>query len=253
MQGGERQRGGARDLDAAPVRRWPALPTWARAGRPDSRPSRPGRAGQHRAGAPSPGRGSPWLSARPSAAHPSAAAPIAGDRFARDAPGSPARGLVVAPPPVSLGGARRGAVAPGEPPVPATGPQPSVTEPVEHGGDRSALYTAAAALFAAVGESGGSTAPGGFAGSAGSGHASGMPAGLSGLLAHPPSASSLGGVPMSQNLPARQSDAGLVPGVTSSVQVTSRQLDEFVELIVERIEARVVDELERRGRRTGGF
>jgi hypothetical protein len=41
-------------------------------------------------------------------------------------------------------------------------------------------------------------------------------------------------------------DAGPAP-------IPSRQLDELVDLVVERIEARVVDELERRGRRTVGW
>jgi 50S ribosomal subunit-associated GTPase HflX len=36
-------------------------------------------------------------------------------------------------------------------------------------------------------------------------------------------------------------------------RLTSRQLEQLVDQVVERIEARVIDELERRGRRTGGF
>ena len=72
---------------------------------------------------------------------------------------------------------------------------------------------------------------------------------------------------MSENLPAlRRFNTGYPTTTDGSVapldvsgsgevasRVSSRQLDEFVDLVVERIEARVVDELERRGRRTGGF
>ena len=72
---------------------------------------------------------------------------------------------------------------------------------------------------------------------------------------------------MSENLPALRrfntglpatTDGGVAPlDVTGSGEVTnrisSRQLDQLVDLVVERIEARVIDELERRGRRTGGF
>jgi hypothetical protein len=43
--------------------------------------------------------------------------------------------------------------------------------------------------------------------------------------------------------PLRRSDVPVVP------RSVSRQLDELVDLVVERIEQRVVDELERRGRR----
>ena len=43
------------------------------------------------------------------------------------------------------------------------------------------------------------------------------------------------------------------PYDAESAPVPSRQLDELVDLVVERIEARVVDELERRGRRTAGW
>jgi hypothetical protein len=39
----------------------------------------------------------------------------------------------------------------------------------------------------------------------------------------------------------------------ATTSISSRQLEQLVDMIVERIEARVVDELERRGRRIGGF
>lgn len=42
-------------------------------------------------------------------------------------------------------------------------------------------------------------------------------------------------------------------GDTGAMPIPSRQLDDLVDLVVERIEARVVDELERRGRRTAGW
>jgi hypothetical protein len=71
---------------------------------------------------------------------------------------------------------------------------------------------------------------------------------------------------MSENLPtlrrlqapaAVSHDGSVVPASGGSSEATtnisSRQLEQLVDLVVERIEARVVDELERRGRRTGGF
>lgn len=71
---------------------------------------------------------------------------------------------------------------------------------------------------------------------------------------------------MSENLPALRRlqtpaaishDGSVVPAGGGSDEATgsisSRQLEQLVDMVVERIEARVVDELERRGRRTGGF
>lgn len=71
---------------------------------------------------------------------------------------------------------------------------------------------------------------------------------------------------MSENLPALrrlQTPAALshdasgapVDGGSgeAAARISSRQLEQLVDLVVERIESRVVDELERRGRRTGGF
>ena len=59
-------------------------------------------------------------------------------------------------------------------------------------------------------------------------------------------------------LPAPDSRGGGLPPdafAASADPLPARQLDEFVDLVVERIEQRVIDELERRGRRgnPGGF
>ncbi len=73
---------------------------------------------------------------------------------------------------------------------------------------------------------------------------------------------------MSESLPElwRRGEVSALPatdllGSTASVagfegaEPSARHLDEFIDLVVERIERRVIDELERRGRRgnAGGF
>ncbi len=192
--------------------------------------------------------------------------------------------LVVAPPPVSVGPRRAGPPVPPVPDVARAGGRPgpgasaatsaprhrSATSPAApsaaaSGGPRSALYAAAAALFAATGETTGSAAAAYGSPAVGrhaTGGAGGAGAGTAGAIGQGP-----GGAAMSENVPAVRrfrgelnDGGGDAPAATGagpwsdpSHPIPARQLDEFVDLVVDRIEARVVDELERRGRRTGGF
>jgi hypothetical protein len=196
----------------------------------------------------------------------SAAPAAAVKRLPLDEPMPLRRSLVVAPPPVGLARSRPqpSVPAPAAPPATRTSPHASSGSSSAPGSatgsNRSALYAAAAALFAAPGSG---AAPGTAAAAEPRGDASG-PADLRRFvdgLSGPQS----GGAPMSENLPALRrlqapvavNPAGTVAAVAGgpgeAASISSRQLEQLVDLVVERIEERVVDELERRGRRTGGF
>jgi hypothetical protein len=169
------------------------------------------------------------------------------------------RSFAVAPPPVRIGSHRGGtgrgprigghrtppAPPAAPPPVPAVaggaapGSNPGGAAGSNPGGPPSALYAAAAALFGqpeAAGQAG--------------------PAGRPDLMPAPPPvpAAANRGTPMSEEVARRISAPSAVAGEPGGAVPATRQLDELVDLVVERIEQRVVDELERRGRRgTGGF
>jgi hypothetical protein len=165
------------------------------------------------------------------------------------------RSLAVAPPRLSISPAPRrrpgppvpavAAKTPASTPAPAPSPAPSTQSSAMAGGAPSALYTAAAALFRSV-----------------------SPTGLGHPIIDAASAREQDHPMSDEAAIVRRSPAPAVARIggfddapvvrpplgPSGLAANPHDLDELVDIVVARIEQRVVDELERRGRRgSGGF
>lgn len=179
---------------------------------------------------------------------------FAGTAFAEPTPTGAVlrRSFVVAPPPISLGSRRStsappvpsSAAAPAAPAAASTAAAPATAAPA---GARSSIYTAAADLFRTFGGTSAAQRGGDMTDSSSSG------AHVIRRLSTPSlAAGGAQGVEAtySPHQPAGWSaDAGSGQTVApAGASLNPRQLDELVDQVVDRIEQRVIDELERRGR-----